>query len=86
MADHARLTSDTGCRVYFCDPSSPWQRGTNENTNRLLRQYLPKSGDLSSYDQAALDAIADRLNNRPRAVLGWRTPAEALAAGHWSDG
>ena len=58
MADHARLTRDTGCRVYFCDPSSPWQRGTNENTNRLLRQYLPKSGDLGSFDQAALDAIA----------------------------
>ncbi len=86
MADHARLSRDTGCRVYFCDPSSPWQRGTNENTNRLLRQYLPKSGDLNSYDQAALDAIAERLNNRPRAVLGWRTPAEALAAVRWSDG
>jgi IS30 family transposase len=86
MADHTRFTRDTGCRVYFCDPSSPWQRGTNENTNRLLRQYQPKSGDLNSYDQAALDAIADRLNNRPRAVLGWRTPAEAFAAVHWNDG
>jgi IS30 family transposase len=86
MADHARLTRDTGCLVYFRDPSSPWQRGTNENTNRLLRQYLPKSGDLGSYDQAALDAIADRLNNRPRAVLGWQTPAEAFAALHWDDG
>ncbi len=85
LADHTRLTKETGCRVYFCDPSSPWQRGTNENTNRLLRQYLPKAGDLNSYDQAALDAIADRLNNRPRAVLGWRTPAEAFAAVHWSD-
>ena len=86
MADHSRLTRDTGCRVYFCDPSSPWQRGTNENTNRLLRQYLRKSGDLNSYDQAALDAIAERLNNRPRAVLGWCTPAEAFAAVHWNDG
>jgi IS30 family transposase len=86
MADLARLTRETGCRVYFCDPRSPWQRGTNENTNRLLRQYLPKSGDLNSYDQAALDAIAERLNDRPRAVLCWRTPAEALAAVHWSDG
>jgi IS30 family transposase len=60
MADHARLTRDTGYRVYFLGPSSPWQRGANENTNRLLRQYLPKSGDLNSYDQAELHAPGRR--------------------------
>ena len=80
MADHAALTALTGCRVYFCDPRSPWQRGTNENTNRLLRQYLSKTGNLAAYDQAALNAIAARVNNRPRAVLGWHTPTEVLAA------
>jgi IS30 family transposase len=80
MADHAALTALTGCRVYFCDLRSPWQRGTNENTNRLLRQYLSKTGNLTAYDQQALDAIAARLNGRPRAVLGWYTPAEVLAA------
>ena len=80
MAEHAQLTTDTGCPVYFCDPRSPWQRGTNENMNRLLRQYLSKNADLRTHDQAALDAIAARLNGRPRRVLGWRTPAEAYAA------
>ena len=80
MAEHAQLTTDTGCPVYFCDPRSPWQRGTNENMNRLLRQYLSKNADLRTHDQAALDAIAARLNGRPRRVLGWRTPAEAYVA------
>ena len=79
MAEHTQLTADTGCPVYFCDPRSPWQRGTNENT-RLLRQYLSKNADLRQHDQAVLDAIAARLNGRPRRVLGWRTPAEAYAA------
>ena len=78
MAEHTQLTADTGCPVYFCDPRSPWQRGTNEN--RLLRQYLSKNADLRQHDQAVLDAIAARLNGRPRRVLGWRTPAEAYAA------
>lgn len=80
MSHHARLTADTGCPVYFCDPRSPWQRGTNENTNRLLRQYLPRAADLRLLDQAALDALAARLNGRPREVLDWRTPAEVYAA------
>ena len=80
MAEHAQLTTDTNCPVYFCDPRSPWQRGTNENTNRLLRQYLTKTDDLRNHNQAALDVIAARLNGRPRRVLDWRTPAEACAA------
>ena len=75
MAAHAELTAQTGCPVYFCDPKSPWQRGTNENTNRLLRQYLARSEDLRGRDQRALDEVAARLNTRPRRVLGWRTPA-----------
>lgn len=77
MAEHAQLTAETGCPVYFCNPHSPWQRGGNENTSRLLRQYLAKNADLRTWDQAALDTIAARLNNRPREVLGWRTPTEA---------
>jgi IS30 family transposase len=77
MAEHAQLTTDTNCPVYFCDPRSPWQRGTNENMNRLLRQYLSKNADLRTPDRAALDAIAARLNGRPRRVLGGRTPAAA---------
>ena len=76
MATHQQLTAETGCPVYFCAPRSPWQRGTNENTNGLLRQYLGKPADLRLHSQAELDTLATRLNNRPRKVLGWRTPAE----------
>jgi transposase, IS30 family len=79
MAEHLQFTIDSGVQVYFCDPRSPWQRGTNENTNGLLRQYLPKGGDLRQFDQAALDAIAAELNGRPRQTLGFRTPSQALA-------
>jgi IS30 family transposase len=76
MADHKRFTLATDIKVYFCDPQSPWQRGSNENTNGLLRQYLPKGIDLSTYSQAELNAIARRLNERPRKTLNYESPAE----------
>jgi IS30 family transposase len=79
MAEHIQFTLDTGVQVYFCDPHSPWQRGSNENLNGLLRQYFPKSSDLSGYQAAHLDAVAAELNARPRQTLGWMTPSEAFA-------
>ncbi|MGH6631475.1 MAG: IS30 family transposase, partial [Burkholderiales bacterium] len=80
MADHAKFTLATDVQVYFCDPQSPWQRGSNENTNGLLRQYFPKGTDLSGYSQSYLNQIALRLNTRPRQTLGFASPAETLAA------
>ena len=80
MAKHKDFRDATSMRVFFCDPQSPWQRGTNENTNRLLRQYLPKGTDLSAHSQDQLSRIARRLNTRPRKTLGFRSPADRFSA------
>ena len=79
MAEHVQFRIETGIPIYFCDPRSPWQRPTSENTNGLLRQYFPKAADLTVYSQAALDAVARELNSRPRATLEWRKPSEVFA-------
>ena len=78
MAQHARLKIDTGVQVFLCDPQSPWQRGTNQNTNGLLRRSFPRGTDLSLHGAEQIAAVAATLNSRPRKTLGWKTPAEAL--------
>ena len=78
LSDHARFTVESGVSVFFADPHSPWQRGTNENTNGLLRQYFPKGTDLSRWSAREIQAVANALNSRPRKTLGWKTPAETL--------
>lgn len=78
LSDHARFTIESGVKVFFADPNSPWQRGTNENTNGLLRQYFPKGTDLSRWSTQEIQAVAHTLSSRPRKTLGWKTPAEAL--------
>ena len=80
LSEHARFTVDTRVQVSFCDPHSPWQRGSNANTNGLLRQYYPRGTDFDQVDQAHLDEVADSLNQRPRKTLDRRSPAEAYAA------
>ena len=79
MSEHRRFSVESGVEVYFCDPRSPWQRGSNENTNGLLRQYFPKRKSLAGVGQERLDEVAEKLNGRPRKTLGFATPAEKLA-------
>jgi transposase, IS30 family len=79
MSEHRRFTVESGVEVYFCDPPSPWQRGSNENTNGLLRHYFPKGKSLEGINQERLDEVAEKLNGRPRKTLGFATPAEKLA-------
>ena len=78
MGHHAQISLATDLDIYFCDPHSPWQRGSNENTNGLLRQYFPKGTNLAAHSKDRLEEVAAELNSRPRKTLGWRTPAEAL--------
>ncbi|HEX3900905.1 MAG TPA: IS30 family transposase, partial [Mycobacteriales bacterium] len=80
LARHAEITFEADLPIYFCDPASPWQRGSNENTNGLLRQYFPKGTDLSGYHPDYLDFVANQLNDRPRETLGWDTPNERMRA------
>ena len=79
LAQHKMFTIDTNIKVYFCDPKSPWQKGTNENTNKLLRQYMPKKIDLSVYSQEQLDMMAEELNDRPRKTLNFLSPSQKIS-------